>query len=90
LPELFHAGNNERVQDEVSGVMDNTILLGNNIDTLKMLPDNIADCCITSPPYYGLRDYGNDSQIGLEETPEKLGFKPSKKKATFYIAEEQQ
>lgn len=37
---------------------------------LKRLPDNSVNCCITSPPYYGLRDYGNDEQIGLEATPE--------------------
>lgn len=37
---------------------------------LKKLPDNSIDCCITSPPYYGLRDYGHTKQIGLEETPE--------------------
>lgn len=37
---------------------------------LKQLPDNFIDCCVTSPPYYGLRDYGVDGQIGLEETPE--------------------
>jgi DNA modification methylase len=48
----------------------NRILPGNNIDTLKTLPDNSVDCCVTSPPYYGLRDYGIDNQIGLEETPE--------------------
>ena len=30
-----------------------------------------AQTCVTSPPYYGLRDYGHDGQIGLEETPEK-------------------
>jgi DNA modification methylase len=30
-----------------------------------------AQTCVTSPPYYGLRDYGNDGQIGLEETPEE-------------------
>jgi DNA modification methylase len=36
----------------------NIILSGNNINTLKTLPDNFVDCCITSPPYYGLRDYG--------------------------------
>ncbi len=44
-----------------------------NIDCLgglRMLPDNSVDCCVTSPPYYGLRDYDNDGQIGLEETPE--------------------
>lgn len=38
---------------------------------LKCLPDNSVNCCITSPPYYGLRDYGNDAQIGLEATPEE-------------------
>lgn len=32
--------------------------------------DNSVDCCVTSPPYFGLRDYGTDAQIGLEETPE--------------------
>jgi len=37
---------------------------------LKKLPDSSVDCCVTSPPYYGLRNYGNDEQIGLEETPE--------------------
>ncbi|WP_199851422.1 site-specific DNA-methyltransferase [Parabacteroides pacaensis] len=29
---------------------------------LKELPDNCIDCCVTSPPYYGLRDYGVDGQ----------------------------
>ena len=38
---------------------------------LKSLPDNSVDCCVTSPPYYALRDYGVDGQIGLEETPEE-------------------
>lgn len=37
---------------------------------LKKLPDNSIDCCVTSPPYFGLRDYGTAEQIGLEETPE--------------------
>lgn len=37
---------------------------------LKNLPDNSIDCCVTSPPYYGLRDYGCDGQIGLEKSPE--------------------
>ena len=40
------------------------------LDGLKTLPDNSIDCCVTSPPYYGLRDYGVVGQIGLEETPE--------------------
>lgn len=38
---------------------------------LKKLPDNSVDCCITSPPYYGLRDYGCRNQIGLEQTPQE-------------------
>lgn len=38
--------------------------------TLSRIPDNSINCCITSPPYYGLRDYGHKDQIGLEETPE--------------------
>ena len=37
---------------------------------LKMMSDKSIDCCVTSPPYFGLRDYGTDEQIGLEETPE--------------------
>ena len=38
---------------------------------LKNIPDNSIDCCITSPPYYAMRDYGVDGQIGLEETPDE-------------------
>ena len=38
---------------------------------LQSLPDKSINCCVTSPPYYGLRDYGNDAQIGLEKTPEE-------------------
>ncbi len=37
---------------------------------LKQLPDESVHCCVTSPPYWGLRDYGVDGQIGLEDTPE--------------------
>ena len=33
------------------------------------MADNSVDCCITSPPYFGLRDYGVDGQIGLEKSP---------------------
>lgn len=47
------------------------IFKGDARKELSRLPDNSVDCCITSPPYYGLRDYGNDSQIGLEGTPEQ-------------------
>lgn len=40
---------------------------------LKRLPDRCVQTCITSPPYYGLRDYGLKGQIGLERTPELYG-----------------
>lgn len=43
----------------------------NCLDGLRTLPDESVDCCVTSPPYYALRDYDCDGQIGLEETPEK-------------------
>jgi len=39
------------------------------LDLLAMLPDNSVDCVVTSPPYFGLRDYGVAGQIGLEPTP---------------------
>ncbi len=39
------------------------------LDDLRMLPDNCVHCCVTSPPYWGLRDYGVDGQLGLEKTP---------------------
>lgn len=39
---------------------------------LKNLPDNSVDCCVTSPPYYALRDYDHQDQIGLEDTPEEF------------------
>lgn len=40
------------------------------VEGLKTLPNNCIDCCVTSPPYYALRDYGVEGQIGLEETPQ--------------------
>ena len=48
-----------------------TILCGDCLSVLKTLPDESIHCCVTSPPYYGLRDYGMDAQIGREDTPEE-------------------
>jgi DNA modification methylase len=48
----------------------NTIYEGDCIETMRAWPDACVQTCVTSPPYYGLRDYGHDGQIGLEETPE--------------------
>jgi len=51
--------------------MKDTILYGDCRDTLKQF-DEKARMCVTSPPYYGLRDYGGeDKQIGLEQSPEE-------------------
>ena len=51
--------------------MKDTILFGDCLQTLKEF-DEKARCCVTSPPYYGLRDYGGeDCQIGQEESPEE-------------------
>jgi len=49
----------------------NVILEGDCIQSLKSLPEGIVNTCVTSPPYYGLRDYGEQGQVGLEETPEE-------------------
>ena len=45
------------------------IIQGDALTVLRTLPDNAVQCCITSPPYYGLRDYQIEGQIGLETTP---------------------
>ncbi len=44
------------------------ILQGNCIDKIKEIDDNSIDCVVSSPPYFGLRDYGVDGQFGLEKT----------------------
>ena len=49
----------------------NTILCGDALETLKDFPDESINCCITSPPYYGLRDYHKKEQIGREKTVEE-------------------
>ena len=46
-----------------------TLYLGDALEVVRELPDGAADCIVTSPPYFGLRDYGIDGQYGLEESP---------------------
>jgi len=48
-----------------------TLYHGDCLEIMKQLPENSVDTCITSPPYWGLRDYGVDGQLGLEKTPEE-------------------
>ena len=49
----------------------NSIICGDALETLKKFPDECINSCITSPPYYGLRDYHNERQIGRETTVEE-------------------
>lgn len=46
-----------------------TSYCGDALALLSQMPSESVHCCVTSPPYFGLRDYGIDGQIGLEETP---------------------
>ena len=46
------------------------IIPGDCIEGMRTLAEGSVHCCVTSPPYWGLRDYGHEGQIGLEETPE--------------------
>ena len=48
-----------------------TIYHGDCLAILPTLPDESVHCVVTSPPYWGLRDYAHDDQIGLEQTPEE-------------------
>ncbi len=48
------------------------IKIGDVLEKLREIDDEVVDTVVTSPPYYGLRDYGHDAQIGLEETPEEF------------------
>lgn len=47
-----------------------TLYTGDSLTVLKTLPDESVQTCVTSPPYWGLRDYGCPGQLGLERTPE--------------------
>lgn len=51
--------------------MDIKIIQGDCREVLATLPDRSVQTCVTSPPYFGLRNYGHDCQIGLEETPQQ-------------------
>lgn len=55
-----------------NGLLKNSaIIIADAAEALKWIASNSVDCCVTSPPYYGLRDYGVSGQIGQEETPEE-------------------
>jgi site-specific DNA-methyltransferase (adenine-specific) len=48
------------------------ILQGDCREMMRTMPEKSVQTCVTSPPYFGLRDYGNDGQIGLEPTPDEF------------------
>lgn len=52
--------------------MSISILIGDACERLSTIPDNSIHCVVTSPPYWGLRDYGTPGQIGLEESPSEF------------------
>lgn len=54
---------------KVNNIGDCSILNGDSLEVLKRLPAGSAHCCVTSPPYFGLRDYEVDGQIGNEPDP---------------------
>ena len=67
----------------------NKIYCGDNLDILKTFPDNSINCCITSPPYYGLRDYGTGKWIGGDPNcPHKRLSKYSPNTTTEHAQEE--
>ena len=49
----------------------NKIICGDALEVLKTLPDNSISCCISSPPYWALRNYDVEGQLGLEPTFEE-------------------
>lgn len=49
-----------------------TLYLGDCIESMRTMPDQSVNTCVTSPPYFGLRDYGHEGQIGLEPTPDEF------------------
>ena len=64
------------------------LYLGNCLDQLEFMPDNSVNCCVTSPPYFGLRSYmpdavrlrddlSADDRKSIEEELERLGVKPN-------------
>ena len=61
--------NNDKTINEQQ--LKDQIINGDALAELTKIPDGIFNMCVTSPPYWGLRDYGKDGQIGLEKTPEE-------------------
>ncbi len=62
-----------------------TIFRGDCLDVLRRLPDGVVQTCVTSPPYWGLRDYGVVGQLGLEHSPDCLGWATGRPCGECYV-----
>ncbi len=62
---------NTEIAEVLAGTRRWCVPVGDCREVLASMPDGSARCCVTSPPYWGLRDYGVDGQIGLEDSPER-------------------
>lgn len=63
-------GSSTKVSDKMnSTTLSNTVICGDSLSTLREFPSSFVDCIVTSPPYYGQRDYAVDGQLGGEDTP---------------------
>ncbi len=51
--------------------MEHLLILGDCLEAMEKMDDCSVHCCVTSPPYWGLRDYGADGQLGLEQSPQE-------------------
>ena len=69
---------------------DVTLHHGDACEVLRELPEKSVHMCVTSPPFYGLRDYGVEGQIGLEDTPEEWTSYIAKNREYFETGEERE
>ena len=68
----FIDNNPEAIQDWISSNSSNALVQGDSNDILKQFPENSVDCVMTSPPYWGVRDYEGGSELGLEGSHEEF------------------
>lgn len=60
------------VKNDFISITDSTIFEGDALTVLRRIPSNTVRCVVTSPPYWGLRDYGIEDQIGLEQSMQQF------------------
>jgi len=56
---------------KIAQIGDATLYTADVLEALQSMPDESVHCVVTSPPYWGLRDYGVPGQVGFERTPEE-------------------